>query len=67
MRVVKELCKLDDRRSALIIEDGTMTKYVVCSYYDPTRPEGSQWCWGHYFHEFKTFVEYLYEEMHKKG
>lgn len=63
MEVICVLGKLDDRRSALVVKDGQTTKYVVCSYYDPTKPEGSQWCWGHYFFEFAPFVEYVAKEM----
>ena len=63
----KELAKIDDRRSLVlwVIEDAEgktiKQEYVVCSYYDATKPVGSQWCWGHYFRNLFNAVEYAEE------
>lgn len=37
---------------------------VVCSYYDPTKEFGSQWCWGHYFGKdgLQEAINYLNEQ-----
>lgn len=54
-----ELAKLDDRRSlvAWVIDDQVHT-FVVCSFYDPTKPVGQQWSWGHYFTDVFDAVRY---------
>lgn len=62
-----ELKKVDDRRSIVLwmVEnaEGKVIKkeYVVCSYYDPTKEVGSQWYWGHYFHDLFNAVDYVKE------
>lgn len=56
MQFTRELMKIDDQRSLVLWVDGNgnnskddVNKFVVCSYYDPAKPIGQQWCWGHYF------------------
>lgn len=58
-----ELSKLDGDRSLVlwVTERGTK-KYVVCSYYDPDKPVGQQWYWGHYFTDLWGAVDYAKEE-----
>ena len=34
---------------AVLNDDDTLEEYVACSYFNPSAPYGSQWCWGHYF------------------
>lgn len=56
MKVLVDLGKIADGRDALIIKDGSMIKYVLCHGYDPTEPEGQQWYWGSYYHNFASFA-----------
>ena len=63
----REIGKIDMRQSMVEIlnENGTPVEWVVCSYYDPNRPFGSQWDWGHYFNSFAgacIYVASLFEE-----
>lgn len=54
-----ELKKIDERRSLVLwMGQCGAQKYVVCSYYDNTKPIGSQWCWGHYFTDLYEAVDY---------
>ena len=56
-----ELMKVNEFKSLILWIDGNINKYVVCSYYDPTKREGEQWCWGHYFHSLEDALEYVHE------
>lgn len=58
--MVKELMKQGDR-SLVLWETGKATQYVVCSYFDPTKEEGSMWIWGHYFMDLPSALDYLTE------
>lgn len=64
----RELGKIDDRRSMVEIlnEDGNPVEWVICSYYDATKPYGSQWNWGHYFSNFVDACLYVHEEEMKQ-
>lgn len=53
-----ELMKIDERRSLVLWCYGDHKKFVVCSYYDPTKEVGTQWYWGHYFFDLKDAMEY---------
>lgn len=55
-----ELTKHDDGEHSLVMwcKNGNK-EFVVCSYYDETKPVGSQWSWGHYFENLKDATEYL--------
>ena len=55
-----ELKKIDKRRSLVLwVTPGGHKKFVVCSYYDPEKPVGSQWCWGHYFEGLDSAIAYI--------
>lgn len=59
--MTKELMKRG-HRSLVLWEHGTLSEFVVCSYYDPAKEEGSQWCWGHYFgDDLNAAVRYINE------
>lgn len=60
----KEILKINNRQSlvARMKEDGSVYEYVVCSYYDDNAPEGSKWCWGHYFKEVADALRYIVNE-----
>lgn len=49
MTETKEILKYGDRSVVAYIVDGKITKYVACTYYDPTKNVGEQWSWGHYY------------------
>ena len=66
-----ELMKHQNGQHSLVLwvkerEDGTINvlNVVVCSYYDPSREFGSQWCWGHYFGKdgLEAAVKYFNEQ-----
>ena len=61
----RELGKINDRQSMVEIlnEDGRAVEWVVCSFYDGTKPFGSQWNWGHYFSSFGNACLYV-EQLH---
>lgn len=60
--MTKELMKRGDR-SVVLWEHGTRKEFVVCSYYDPAKEEGSQWSWGHYFgDDLVAAVNYITKE-----
>lgn len=54
-----ELKKIDERRSLVLwVSPGGNKQYIVCSFYDGTKPVGSQWSWGHYFDDLWDAVDY---------
>lgn len=59
----KLIAKIDKCRSLVGIynANGELKQYVVCSYYNPNDPFGSQWCWGHYFTDFIAACKYIVE------
>lgn len=60
MNVNVELMKVNERQSLVAkIINGKVHEYVVCSYFDPTQPDGSQWCWGHYFSNLENAMDYV--------
>lgn len=68
MQFTRELMKIDDQRSLILWVDGNdndnkddVNKFVVCSYYDPAKPIGQQWCWGHYFNSLYHAMDYVHE------
>lgn len=57
-----ELEKIDERRSIVLwVHDSGRKEFVVCSYFDETKPVGSQWSWGHYFQTLSCAVSYAEE------
>lgn len=63
-----EIGKLNSRQSLVAILNGNneIVEYVVCSYYTPLRPFGSQWDWGHYFTNLKDACDYIAREVNKE-
>ena len=59
----RELGKVNDRQSMVEIlnENNEPVEWVVCSYYDATKPYGSQWNWGHYFSNFVDACLYVHQ------
>ena len=59
----RELGKVNDRQSMVEIlnENNEPVEWVVCSYYDATKPLGSQWSWGHYFSNFVDACLYVHQ------
>lgn len=54
-----ELAKVDDTRSLVVWVKDQRRKFVVCSYYDESRPIGIQWDWGHYFDDIFDAIDYI--------
>ena len=63
-----EIGKLNSRQSlvAILNENNEIVEYVVCSYYIPSRPFGSQWDWGHYFVNLKDACDYIATEVDRE-
>ena len=63
-----EIGKLNNRQSlvAILNENNEIVEYVVCSYYTPSRPFGSQWDWGHYFVNLKDACDYIATEVDRE-
>lgn len=59
----REIGKVNDRQSMVEIlnENNEVVEWVVCSYYDASKPFGSQWDWGHYFDSFVSACNYVSE------
>ena len=56
-----ELAKIDDSRSLILWQKTSGNKeFVICTDYDPTKPIGSQWIWGHYFQNIVSAIRYAY-------
>lgn len=56
-----ELMKRGDRSLvARLRDDNTVSEYVTCTDFNPDKPDGSQWCWGHYF---GTNLEHAVEDL----
>jgi hypothetical protein len=63
MEYTVELKKVDDARSIVLwVHASGRKEFVVCSYYDETKPVGQQWCWGHYFQDVCSAVDYTRKE-----
>ena len=45
----KEILKYNDRSVVEISTDGRVIKYATVTNYDPQKPVGTQWDWGHYY------------------
>lgn len=45
----KEIVRMGKRSIVAWLDDGNWEKYVTCTDYDPSKPVGCQWCWGHYY------------------
>ena len=54
-----ELAKVDENRSLVVWVKDQGRKFVVCSYYDKSRPIGIKWDWGHYFDDIFDAVDYI--------
>ena len=66
----RELGKINKTQSMVEIlnENNEPVEWVVCSFYDPELPFGSQWSWGHYFGSFTDACLYVHEkEMEGMG
>lgn len=62
MEYTVELAKFDLQHSLVLWVSKTGIKqFVVCSYYDPEKPVGQQWSWGHYFWDLLDAVDYAKE------
>lgn len=55
------LSKEDIFLVAIIHSDYHISQFVVCRCYEPSRPYGNQWCWGHYFFSIDDAVDYFRE------
>ena len=57
----RELGKINKTQSMVEIlnENNEPVEWVVCSFYDPELPFGSQWSWGHYFGNFVDACLYV--------
>lgn len=54
-----ELMKINADQSLVLWTKPSGTKqFVVCTDYNEEKPVGSQWCWGHYFFDIVSAVEY---------
>ena len=60
----RELGKINKTQSMVEIlnENNEPVEWVVCSFYDPELPFGSQWSWGHYFGSFTDACLYVHEK-----
>ena len=67
-RTSREIGKLNSRQSLVEIldENNKRTQWVVCSYYDGTKPFGTQWNWGHYFTSLWNACVYIATEVDKE-
>ena len=55
-----ELARLKtDRSLVLWVKESGNKEFVVCTDYDPNKPVGSQWIWGHYFWDVFSAVDYI--------
>lgn len=63
-----EIGKLNSRQSlvAILNENNEIVQYVVCSYYTPSRPFGTQWDCGHYFDDLKSACDYIAREVNRE-
>ena len=68
MQYTKEIMKINKAQSLVLWIDGNKTdncddamKFVVCSHYDPSRPIGQQWDWGHYFNDIIHAMDYVHK------
>lgn len=68
MRKSIEIGKLNSRQSlvAILNDKKEIVEWVVCSYYDGTKPFGSQWSWGHYFVSLYSACTYIATEVNKE-
>ncbi|MBE6121162.1 MAG: hypothetical protein E7190_00430 [Erysipelotrichaceae bacterium] len=59
MKQTFELHKFDNQHSlVLLIYPSGEKEFVCCSFYDPEKPIGSQWEWGHYFDNLEDALKY---------
>lgn len=48
---------------AIVRDDGSTSQFVVCSFYEPTKPFGDQWLWGHYFSTLESAMNYWHKQV----
>jgi hypothetical protein len=51
-------------RSVVLWQTGERRQFVTCTDFDPTKPEGSQWIWGHYFQSLVSAVDDIMDKAH---
>ena len=53
-----ELAKINRDQSLVMWVKDDFKEFVVCTDYNEEKPMGSRWCWGHYFWDIVSAVEY---------
>lgn len=56
----------NDKSLVLWVKESGNKEFVVCTDYDPEKPVGSQWIWGHYFWDIFSAVDYISKTGYKE-
>lgn len=61
------LADLNSGKSLVLwVKPSGRKEFVVCTGYDPEKPIGEQWYWGHYFWDLFSAVDYISETGYKE-